>query len=79
MLEFDDTPLGEAIEQANRVGGAQLRLGGPALRRLRVTGAFRASDPRAFADALAAAFGLEVERSADGTLLLRAKASSPSR
>jgi transmembrane sensor len=77
MLEFDDTPMDEAIDEANRGGGAQLRLGDPSLRRLRVTGAFRAGDPRAFADALAAAFGLEVERAMDGSLLLRAKPTSP--
>lgn len=79
MLEFDDTPMSDVIEEANRGGGAQLRLADPALGSLRVTGAFRVGDARAFADTLAAAFGLEVERSNDGTLLLRATPSSPSR
>lgn len=74
MLQFDDTPLGVAVQQANRHGGPQIRLRDPTLADLRVTGAFRLGDTSGFAQSIAAAFGLEVERGADGTLWLRASA-----
>jgi transmembrane sensor len=70
MIEFDDTPLGEAVETVNRNGGSAIRLGEPALSRLRITGAFRRGDAAGFADSVAAAFGLEVDRRPDGTIWL---------
>jgi len=78
MLQFDDTPLGEAIEQANRHAAPPIRLRDPTLAGLRLTGAFRAGDTPGFAQGVAAAFGLEVERGADGTLWLRARRSGRS-
>lgn len=69
MLEFDDTPLGQAVEQANRHGSIRIRLRDPALAGLRITGAFRAGDTRGFAESVAAAFGLELEQAADGLWL----------
>lgn len=74
MLEFDDTPLAEAVQQANRHGEPPIRFRDPALADLRVTGAFRAGDTSALAESIAAAFGLEVERAADGILWLRTAA-----
>lgn len=71
MLEFDDTPLSEAVEQINRRGGATIRLADASLTGLRVTGAFRADDAEGFALSVAAAFGLEVEEPRDGNLLIR--------
>jgi transmembrane sensor len=70
MLEFDDTPLSQAIEQANRRSREQIRLGDPSLANLRVTGAFRVGDSRSLAEALAAAFGLSAEEVAGGGFLL---------
>jgi transmembrane sensor len=69
MLEFDDTPLDEAVKQVNRHGPPRIRLD-PSLASLRVTGAFRAGDARGFADSVAAAFAVEVERASDGNLSL---------
>jgi len=74
MLQFDDTPLSEALEQANRHGSPRIRLADPALARLRLTGAFRRGDTRGFADSVAAAFALQVEQSSEGTLSLRHRA-----
>lgn len=71
MLQFDETPLGEAVAQFGRRGGARIRLADPALAKLRLTGAFRADDPRGFAQSAAAAFGLLLAEGADGTLVLR--------
>lgn len=70
MLEFDNTRLGEAVELVNRHARIQIRLGDPSLAALRVTGAFRSGDAAGFAEAIAAAFTLEVERDGNGTLWL---------
>ncbi|HVL78714.1 MAG TPA: FecR domain-containing protein [Sphingomicrobium sp.] len=70
MLEFDDTRLDEAAALVNRYSKVQLRLGDERVRSLRVSGAFRAGDVAAFAQSLAAAFGLRVVRQPDGDLLL---------
>lgn len=75
MLEFDDTPLVEAVQQANRHGGPPIRFRDPALADLGLTGAFRVGDTNGLAESIAAAFGLEVERAADG-LWLRARRNS---
>lgn len=78
MLQFDDTPLGEAVEQANRHGRPPIRLGHRAIADLRVTGAFRARDTAGLAESVAAAFDLNIERGVDGTLWLRPRSESRS-
>ena len=70
MLEFDDTPLHEAVAQVNRYSRIQLRLGDERTRNLRVSGAYRAGDVAGFARSLAVAFGLRLESQPDGSLLL---------
>lgn len=62
VLEFDNTPLGQAIAEANRYSHAQIRLAEPSLARLRVNGTFRAGDSEGLARSLAAAFGLRLRR-----------------
>ena len=69
MLQFDGTPLVEAIALANRYSERHIILAGD-LQALRVTGAFRAGDTRGLAKALAAAFRLSLEHRADGNLVL---------
>lgn len=69
MLQFDGTPLKDAVALANRYSDRRIILVGD-LSPLRVTGAFRAGDTIGFARALAAAFGLTVEQSADGNIIL---------
>lgn len=71
MLEFDNMPLGQAVDRVNRHGSPQVRLGDPALARLRIAGAFRAGDTRGFAESVAAAFDLELQTRSDGSLQLR--------
>ena len=70
MLEFDDTPLQEAVVMVNRYSRVQLRLGGGRIGGLRVSGAYRAGDVEGFARSLATAFGLRLETRPDGSLLL---------
>ena len=69
MLQFDGTPLGTAVELANRYSKSKILLSA-GLQELRVTGAFRASDIQGFARALAEAFHLRLARTRDGNLLL---------
>ncbi len=69
MLEFDGTPLGTAVELANRYSTSKIYLSA-GLDGLKVTGAFRAGDTKRLAAALAAAFHLTVARTSKGDLVL---------
>lgn len=70
MIELDDMPLADAAALVGRTSNVKLRLAGDRVRRLRVSGAYRAGDTAGFARSLAAAFGLSAERQADGSILL---------
>jgi transmembrane sensor len=78
MLQFDRTPVAQAVALANRYSPRHIILAGD-VSPLRVTGAFRAGDPDGFAKALAQAFGLSLRRSAEGDLVLSRGRSSPNR
>jgi transmembrane sensor len=75
MLQFDGTPLAEAVALANRYSEHHIILAGD-LAALRITGAFRAGDTTGLAKALAAAFSLSLEQRPDGNLILSRSASS---
>jgi transmembrane sensor len=70
MLSFDDTPLADAVESINRYNGRRIALGSPAAGELRLTGAFRATDPQGFARAVAGMFHLSLRTLPDGTIVL---------
>ncbi|GAA4773287.1 FecR family protein [Stakelama sediminis] len=70
MLGFDDTPLAEAVAEANRYSTYRLRLADPELGRLKVSGAYRAGDLNGFAEAVAASFHLHLVTMNRGELLL---------
>ena len=65
MLQFDGTPLAEAVALANRYSERKIVLAAGA-GQLRVTGAFRAGDIAALAKSLAKAFDLKLERTRSG-------------
>lgn len=71
MLALDSGPLGEAVAAINRYNRIQIRLADPELARLSVTGAFQVRNPDAFARAVAATFGLGIDRTDPGVILLR--------
>ncbi|HTU11571.1 MAG TPA: FecR domain-containing protein [Allosphingosinicella sp.] len=73
MIEFEDVPLAEAVEMANRYSETQIRIGDEAAGTLRVTGAYRAGDAAGLARGLAAAFGLRVSTDPDGHLRLASR------
>jgi transmembrane sensor len=70
MLEFDETPLREAVALVNRYSRVQLALGDERIGDLRISGAYRAGDVGGFARSLATAFHLRLDTRADGTLVL---------
>lgn len=69
MLQFDGTPLADAVALANRYSERKILLVGD-LKDLRVTGAFRAGDTDGLAKALATAFTLSLQQRPDGNLIL---------
>jgi transmembrane sensor len=69
MLQFDGTPLAEAVQLANRYSERHIILAGD-LDQLRITGAFHAGDTAGFARAVAAAFDLSVRQRSGGSLVL---------
>jgi ferric-dicitrate binding protein FerR (iron transport regulator) len=78
MLQFDGTPLPQAVRLANRYSERQIVLLGD-LRGLRVTGAFRAGDTIGLSKALAAAFDLSLRQTPNGDLVLSAGGPSDPR
>jgi len=74
-LQFDATPLADAVELANRYSPRHIILTGN-LGHLRVTGAFRAGDTAGLSDAIAAAFHLSLRRAEDGNFVLSPTAPS---
>ena len=68
---FDDVTLARAIDEINRYGGMHVRLGDPALARMRISGVFTVHDPLEFAHALAKLRHLQVTRSGKDITLRR--------
>ena len=69
MLQFDGTPLSDAVALANRYSEQKIVLSSGA-EQLRVTGAFKAGDQAGLAKALAEAFRLKLGRTPAGHFLL---------
>lgn len=69
MLQFDATPLRQAVEEANRYSERRIVLVGDVGAR-RVTGTFRAGDTAGLAKALASAFALSLTSGPGGQLML---------
>jgi len=70
VLDFDATPLAEAVAAFNQSSRRPVRIDPAAAGRLLVTGTFRRDDPETFAGALAVTFDLRVQRNADASLTL---------
>lgn len=76
MLSFGGELLGDAVRAFDRYGPVRIIVADPGLARQRITGLFKADDPRGFATAVAASFGGVVESQGD-TLRITAKKSAP--
>lgn len=69
-LVFQGVPLSRVLAETNRYSATRIALADPALGSRRVTGTFRPLPVDELANALAAAFGLNVRRLGDGSLVL---------
>lgn len=69
-IEFDLTPLPDAIAAFNRYSRYPMRLADPALASIRVSGVFRFDETEAFRASLARSAPVQSHRSADGTILI---------
>ena len=72
MLELNGVDLAAAVESFNQTSRIRIAVEPDVDTRVKVTGAFRRSDPDAFAYQLAETFGLIVDAQADGALTLAA-------
>jgi len=76
MLELNGVSLAAAVESFNRTSRVRVAVEPDIDARVKVTGAFRRSDPDAFAYQLAETFDLIVNARGDGTLVLAALKST---
>lgn len=73
MLEFDRTPLAEAVATLNRRNARKILIEDARTGAKTISGGFKPDDPGGFADMMAAMFDLVVARAPSGDLLLAAK------
>jgi len=69
-LDFADTPLREAISEANRYSNLQIELRGAELADARISGVFEAGRNDSLAEGVRAYFGLRLERYGDDLIVL---------
>jgi transmembrane sensor len=70
-IEFENRPLGEIADEYNRYAGVPLEIDDPALRALRVSGAFDTADPASFVAFVATLDGVRVETTPTRVRVLR--------
>ena len=69
-LDFADTPLREAISEANRYSNLKIELRGAELADARISGVFEAGRNDSLAEGVRAYFGLRLERQGDDLIVL---------
>lgn len=72
LLEFDNEPLGIAVERMNRYGATKLQVGDNHDASIPISGQFNAGDIDAFVQGVSAVFPVRAVRQNDGTILLHA-------
>jgi transmembrane sensor len=70
---FEDTRLGDAIDEVNRYSRTHIELSDQKLGELRLSGAFATGGTSTFVEAVTTYFPLEVERSDEHTVILKAR------
>lgn len=71
LIDLDGLTLGQAADEFARYSDRRIVIDDPAIARLKMTGAFSASDPDGFAKAAALSLGLKATTRADGVRLDR--------
>jgi len=72
-LDFSDTPLTDAIAEANRYSRVQIQLNAPELQSARISGTFEVGRNDLFVEGLQTYFQLNVDRLADHRIVLTAR------
>ncbi len=70
-IVFENTPLGEAVDQVNRYSKTPFILTDPALQEIRISGSFSTLDMPVFARSLELGFALKIRQSAHGLEISR--------
>ncbi|MDF0490023.1 FecR domain-containing protein [Sphingomonas sp. H39-1-10] len=73
LLQFDDTPLAEAVAEFNRYSRRPIRIADGRVGALRVSGAFRTTGAPAFVGALTTGFPVRVQRDARDGIVIAAR------
>lgn len=76
LLRLGGATLAEIAAEFERRSGNRVIIPDATLAQLRIGGRFRADDVEGFANVLATTLDVEVERAADGALVLRKKTST---
>jgi transmembrane sensor len=70
---FDDTRLGDAVEEINRYSEARIELADPKLGDLRLSGAFATGATATFVEAVTRYFPLKIDHADERTVILQAR------
>lgn len=73
LMQFNEEPLGIAVERMNRYSAVKLRAGDEAAAATPISGQFVGSDADAFVEGVTAVFPLRASREPDGDIVLRAR------
>jgi transmembrane sensor len=76
-LDFSDTPLRDAIAEANRYSPIKVELRAPELETARISGSFEAGKNELFVEGLQSYFKLNVERESDQRIVLTVRRDQP--
>lgn len=75
VVLFEDQPLAQVVAEMNRYSRVQLKVADTSTGAIRISGAFRTGDQRAFTEALDLAFGIRAHRTASGRIELARRGS----
>jgi transmembrane sensor len=70
LMEFDNEPLGIAVERVNRYGATKLRVGDAMDARIPISGQFQGGETDAFVEGVTAVFPVKAVRSTEGDIVL---------
>lgn len=74
QLVFDETPLGDTVDEFNRYGGPRIVLGDPSLASIKISGVFHTTDPRSFTESICQTFPVKVVSEDEATIVLGRRA-----
>jgi transmembrane sensor len=73
QVNFENTPLGEAIDELNRYSSTHIELADPRLADLRLSGTFATGGTSTFVEAVTAYFPIQIEYADERTVMLKAR------